>query len=115
MVAALVPRSRDVAFPAGTGERAAGFIDVARIDAGVSGKFYQQRLVPGDMFQDAGQEPRLLRGGPDVGRSDAGEGEKPAQPLRVLSEQGESLNRKQIRALLRVFGLVRHQKTFAFP
>ena len=54
----------------------------------------KQALIAGQMVQDADQEARLLRGGANLGRADAGDGEEAAEPLAVPGNEGKRLNCK---------------------
>ena len=74
-------RSRHRRAPMAAAERGARLADVGRIDAGLGGKGDEQRFVGGQIVEHAGQEARLARGGANLGRADAGDGEEAAEPL----------------------------------
>ena len=75
--------------------------DVGGVVACVGGKCRQQALVTGQVVQDAEQEARLQGGGANLGRADAGRGEKAAEPLAVPGNEGKGLNCQSFR---RFFG-----------
>ena len=54
----------------------------------------QQRLVGGDVVEHAGEERRIGRGLADSVGADARKAEEPAQPLGVLGQESECLNRE---------------------
>lgn len=66
--------------------------DVEWVDIRLGGKCDQQRLLAGKIIEHAGKEIGLARGGPDPVRADAGDREKPADPLRLPSEESKRLN-----------------------
>ena len=62
---------------------------------GLGGKGGGQPLVGGEVVEHAGQEPRLARGGANLGRADAGDGEEAPEPLAVPGDEGKRLNCKR--------------------
>jgi len=52
-------------------------------------------LIGCDIVKDAAEEPRLTRGGANLGRSNAGYSKEPAKPLAVAGNKCKGLNRKR--------------------
>jgi len=53
----------------------------------------EQRLVAGEVVENAGQEMRRMCRGAQVGRADSRSGKKTAEPLGVCGDERKRLNR----------------------
>jgi hypothetical protein len=60
-----------------------GLGDIGLPKARAGGKFARQLFVGGEIVQHARQESRLARRGANLGRTDAGDGQEPPQPLGI--------------------------------
>ena len=92
-----------------------GLGDVGRLAACLGGKCGGQPLVGGEIFEHAGQEPRLAAGCANLGRADAGHGEEAPEPLAIPGDEGKRLNCKPF-CRFRGHRTARfHRPKFAFP
>jgi hypothetical protein len=80
-------------------------VEFLRGDAGVGSDGAQQRLVPGDIVEHAGEEVRRARRNPDVGGTDAGEREESLEVRGIageITERGDRQGRGRLLARVRV-------------
>ena len=65
---------------------------LARLDVLRAAEIVDQAVVVENEIQNGDKERRILRGGANRFGSEAGFGEEPAQPRRLLGEEGKRLN-----------------------
>lgn len=71
--------------------------EVARVDAGVAGKFERQSFVSGKIVEHAGQKLRLSRLVTDPGWIETGQGKEAPEPFVVFGKEGKRLNGQHFR------------------
>src|SRR4051812_38497116 len=66
--------------------------DPLRRNAGMFGKGDEQRLVAGEIVDDAAEKAGRLRGAAKIGRANARQGEETTEILGPFGEEGEGQN-----------------------
>jgi len=77
-------------------------------------KLVQQPIVAGEVIEHAEQEIRLARGIPQRLRADTGQRQEAVEPLGVVGQEGEDLNRYGFGRFTRHLRALRHINPFNF-